>query len=274
MEVTVAGAKTCCPATLHSLNPQPFFSIAHQCLLLKVVLKSYEEDPSEHMLSADNGLTAIYSVCWTLSPYIPIFQNKISGISFDFLVLNEIGYLSVFVSMLLQYKYMDGITLFDIMYSINGLSLNTFNIYKKIYRSHRLLTKELPHHIPSQTSKSTTLSFYYQKLVNLTLGSILISIFLLLFRFVDIVQITNFLSLVKLVMSFVKNFPQIKQNSKQDMSRNFPILQTLLDLVGCVALIAYTCMVSFNFTKITMCLVTLFFQCVYIYQYLLSKSKL
>ena len=216
-------------------------------------------------------LTFIYVTCWSIAPYLPIIQGRLSGVSYDFLILNEIGYICVFVSMFLQYKYMTGINRFDLLYSINGLMLNSLNVYKKIYLKNDTKVKELPHNIYNETSGNVVgipkLSFVSKKIVTVTLSTICVAVVLTGLKQITLLHLTHYLSVIKMLMTLIKNFPQLKENGRQDMKKNFPIWQTRLDITGSLALILYTYLIDINFTKISIAAVTFFFQTVFLYQY-------
>jgi len=238
------------------------------------------------MVKLEDFLNFLYSTCWTISPYIPILQKKVSGLSFDFLILNEVGYTAIFISMLLQYFLMDtGIGMFDLMYAMNGIALNTINIFTKIYRVNPVMDKyHLPYSAAIRTEKPqfsgknkiihNKMSRFYFRIVFFTIVVILLFMFAYFVRLIDIKVLTTFLSTVKMCMSFIKNFPQIKQNTKQDMRKTFPILQTCFDVTGCIALMIYTFKVGFNFTKFSISLVTLMFMSIYIYQYVKTTKMI
>lgn len=238
------------------------------------------------MVQLESFLNCFYSACWIISPYIPILQKKVSGLSFDFLILNQVGYTAVFISMLLQYFFMDaGIGFFDLLYAMNGLLLNTTNVFTKLYKTSTIMDKyHLPYSKAILTEKPplngkgkimhNKMTRFYFRIVFFT---VVIMCFFFLgcaMKLLEIETLTNFLSVVKMAMSIIKNFPQIKQNTKQDMKKTFPILQTCLDMAGCIALLIYTFKVGFNFTKFSISMVALVFMSIYIYQYVRSAKML
>ena len=236
------------------------------------------------MVKLEGFLNFLYSACWTASPYIPILQHKVSGLSFDFLMLNEVGYTAIFISMILQYFFMDkGIGLFDLMYALNGITLNTINVFTKIYKISPIMDRyqlpysaaflvEKPHMNAKNKIIHNKMTRFYFRIVFFTI--ILMIFFILGFciNLIDLRMLTTFLSTVKMCMSFIKNFPQIKQNTKQDMRKTFPILQSCLDMTGCIALMIYTIKIGFNFTKFSISLVTFTFLSIYICQYVKSTK--
>ena len=238
------------------------------------------------MAHLESFLNFFYSACWIISPYIPILQKKVSGLSFDFLILNQVGYTAVFISMLLQYFFMDsGIGLFDLLYAMNGLLLNTINVFTKLYRTSPIMDKyhlpyskailtEKPHLSGKGKIMHNKMTRFYFRIVFFTVVMMCLFILAYLMRFLRIEALTTFLSVVKMAMSFIKNFPQIKQNTKQDMKKTFPILQTCFDVAGCIALLIYTFKIGFNFTKFSISIVTLTFMFIYIYQYVRSTRML
>ncbi|KAF5298133.1 hypothetical protein FQA39_LY02557 [Lamprigera yunnana] len=229
----------------------------------------------------------IYSITWALSYYPQIYENfkrkSVVGLSFDYLSLNIVGYVSfgifinsVYFSSAIQKEYFEKnprgllpVKTNDVIYNLHGLFavlvtiLQCF-VYEKGNQGISILARII-------------LSLF---------GLYFVVLFIL--RSVDVLQWLDFLyysSYLKLVITVLKYIPQAYMNYKRKSTKGWSIGVVILNLVGGICSIGQMMFDSFNYddwmsifgnpTKFGLGLFTTLFQVLFIFQhYVLYKNNL
>ncbi|CDO96585.1 unnamed protein product [Kluyveromyces dobzhanskii CBS 2104] len=244
------------------------------------------------------GIT--YVACWSVSVYPVIWGNWKNGnpnaVSFDYVVLNTVGYSCLMVSMILQkHLWLEGadetlvapeITRSDLVYCGHG-TLMCFILLSQFLLGERLWN------FSHTTRTFPKMQYVYLRMFTIIMLMILVATFVF---FADVVKIglsnasllsyCNNLSLVKIVMSLTKHLPQVRHNFQRKSMAGFPIQSTCLDFLGSVSSLSQLALrlsskpqgltlISFftNFGKIGIGLITLLFNIVYISQWIAYRDS-
>lgn len=239
-------------------------------------------------------LGIVYVGCWSISVYPVLYKNWKTGnanaVSFDYVVLNTVGYVCLMVSMLLQKLLWinDGdekvtppeIAVPDLVYCGHGtfmcfMLLSQFLVGTSVWRfPTTIITHTRMHYIYSRIFKIVMFLVFLMTVVFLrqTLSGNMTNALLLSY--------CNKLSMVKILMSLTKHLPQVKHNFERKNMADFPIQSTCIDFLGSVCSLSQLILrlsskpqglslMSFvtNFGKAGVGLVTLLFNIVYISQW-------
>ncbi|KAF5306125.1 hypothetical protein FQR65_LT07401 [Abscondita terminalis] len=227
----------------------------------------------------------IYFVTWGLSYYPQIYINfkrkSVVGLSFDFLALNIVGYISfgIFIQNLyfapaMQDEYFEKnsrglipVKVNDVVYNLHGIFAVLFTIFQCfIYeRGTQVIS------IPTRVILGLIGIFY---------------VVLFILRGVSVIQWLDFLyysSYVKLLITVLKYIPQAFMNYKRKSTLGWSIGVVLLNLIGGICSLGQMIFDSYNYddwlsifgnpTKFGLGLFTVLFQIVFIVQhYVLYKN--
>ncbi|ODV87584.1 hypothetical protein CANARDRAFT_97920 [[Candida] arabinofermentans NRRL YB-2248] len=226
-----------------------------------------------------------YAIVWSFSFY-PIIYLLISikssdSISFDYILLNILGYLCYTTSIYLQLFNQTVINQFklrfhgnlpllsiaDVAYSVHGLMLNL------------LLCSQILYGNKIWGFKNKRVTFRSSRLTNITYGAFLI---FCLYHWLNAENKHQFLefalqlSYFKMWISFVKYLPQVMHNRKRKSMYGISKLQIFMDLSGCFFATTELVLknkgsllelISSNTGKLGIILVTFTFDVVYLAQF-------
>ncbi|CCC70044.1 hypothetical protein NCAS_0D04630 [Naumovozyma castellii] len=253
-------------------------------------------------LTIDGLLGTVYVTAWSVSMYPPIITNcrlrSSKGISFDFIMLNSVGYFYLVCSLFLQYFFWDDLEAvgeklvekpkvsgFDLWYCMHGFVLNL------VLWSQVRYPAQLWHFDYSTTYRKMKPGYS-----RLLCGS-LACFALMTVNFIyggpwdnkRMLQYCNQLFLLKISMSLVKYIPQVVYNFDRKTMVGFAIQGVFLDVTGGVASLGQLFyqlardkdglsldILLTNFGKIGLGLVTLVFNFIFISQWFIydySKRK-
>ncbi|CCF59027.1 hypothetical protein KAFR_0F04320 [Kazachstania africana CBS 2517] len=249
-------------------------------------------------VSLDEVLGLVYVTAWSISMYVPLIANfkfrSTNALSIDFVILNTTGYFYLIYSVVLQVYYWQTettsllerpqVTKFDLWYCLHGFIINLV-LLSQIYYGKLLWNFE-------KNTKRRMKSIYQKVLI------ISVSVFIFLTARFYYFQSTNFnnwsnelllnycncLFLLKMSMSLIKYLPQVKYNFERKSLKGFAVQGVILDVVGGMASLAQLIIqlnkshglnmhtVATNFGKIGVALVTLFFNAIFISQWLIYEK--
>ncbi|SCV01432.1 LAMI_0G11474g1_1 [Lachancea mirantina] len=239
-----------------------------------------------------------YAIPWCLSIYPSLFKNwrqkSASAISVDFLIINIVGYVCLTSAIFLQLfcwqetndenePLRPTVTQFDLWYCVHSLVMNG------VLASQLLYGKRL---WSFQTAGVVRMKILYKRILRATLAIIAISLIPFCVRlFNENLSNTNTLALcnrliaLKILMSLIKYFPQVKHNYERKKMRDFPMLCVVLDVFGSICSIAQLIVklkqvgepsiaaaATSNFGKIGIACVTLLFNFIYVSQWLVYRG--
>ncbi|KAH3671672.1 hypothetical protein OGAPHI_000377 [Ogataea philodendri] len=232
----------------------------------------------------------LYAIAWSISFYPTIMLNlkikSADSISFDFAVLNLLGYSCYTASIYLQIynpevrrqfaKTFDGnlplLSGIDLAYSAHGLLL-TFVLLSQIILGNKWWG-----------FKNSRTVFKFSRLVRTFyiafMGFLLFNIYYMSRPF-QLLTFTLHLSYCKILVSCTKYIPQVIHNSNRKSMFGISKLQILLDLLGCLCSVSelllrntttLTKLVDANRSKLGIILVTMVFDLVFLIQFRLYES--
>lgn len=196
-------------------------------------------------------LGAIYVTCWSVSAYPIVWSNWKNGnpnaVSLDYVVLNTIGYMCLFASMVLQRIFwISGssnneeqlaapeISNPDLTYCGHGLLMNLVLLSQFVFGQSLW-------NFSNTVRGQHRMNKFYQRIALFCSVTILILIGLFLNELTAVgmsndilLSFCNKLSAIKIAMSLIKYFPQVKYNFERKTMRGFPIQSTIIDIVGSI----------------------------------------
>ncbi|SCU92167.1 LADA_0F14818g1_1 [Lachancea dasiensis] len=239
-----------------------------------------------------------YVIPWTISAYPPIYHNwhhkSASATSMDFVMLNVFGYLYLLVSLWLQLFYwLEGsqttpgisrpkVTAFDFYYCLHGFIMNLVLLSQIIWGNALWsFTK----------GGSVRMKPIYSKILGLSIILCLLSTSQILWQGSQFgwdnqntLVFCNKLYLLKICMSLIKYLPQVRHNYDRKSMNGFPIQSVACDILGSVCSLSQLSLqiardepvfnlevVVANFGRIGIAMLTLFFNFVYISQWLVYR---
>ncbi|CAG99009.1 cystinosin-like protein ERS1 [Kluyveromyces lactis] len=239
------------------------------------------------------GIT--YVICWSVSVYPVVWANWKNGnanaVSFDYVVLNTVGYSCLLASMVLQKLFWaEGtdetliapeISGSDLIYCGHG-TLLCFVLLSQFLLGNRLWN------FSHTTRTHPKMHTVYKRMFSIIMLVVLV---ITIIFFTDILTVglsnatllsyCNNLSLVKITMSLIKHLPQVRHNFQRKSMAGFPIQSTCIDVLGSVCSLSQLALrlaskpqgltlMSFftNFGKIGIGLITLLFNIVYVSQWI------
>lgn len=241
-----------------------------------------------------------YVIAWSISVYPSVWNNwklkSTQAVSVDFVMLNTFGYSCLIWSLLLQlYCWQDTVAKedgaqalarpkvshFDFWYCLHGVVMNLVLCSQvmcgaTIWRFHAEQRRMKPVYRKTLLAAITlwllaTLRFFNSIKSNGWDNAVTLAY-------------CNKLILLKILMSLIKYIPQVKHNYERKSMRGFPIEAVLCDLIGGICSIwqlalqlsadqGFTAAIFIaNFGKIGIALVTLFFNFVYISQWIVYRA--
>lgn len=234
-----------------------------------------------------------YVIPWSLSAYPPIWHNwrqrSSSAMSLDFVLLNTVGYFYLLLSLWLQLfcwqtekdnQLTDRpmVSAFDFYYCLHGFTMNLVLVSQVVWGIR----------LWNFRSSGARMKPVYRRIL---LGCLLVGA-LSGGRFLwhhwrfgwvnaDTLTLCNTLFLLKISLSLLKYFPQVKHNFDRKSMNGFPIQSVVCDVVGSICSLAQLTVqiardhgsltmaaVDANFGRIGIAIVTLLFNFVYISQWL------
>ncbi|AMD22542.1 HHL228Cp [Eremothecium sinecaudum] len=240
----------------------------------------------------------LYVGCWSVSMYPPLWNNMklhhTKAVSKDYVILNSVGYCALILSMLIyallwadpnsevqEEAVQPTLTVFDFWYGIHSWFLNMMLATQVIWGRHLWGFKPEP---------TRRMKVVYVRLIYLTFmfaAAITINYLYQNWAYgrnnVNTLLYCNRLYLIKITMSVVKYIAQIKHNFEHKSMKGFPMLSVMLDALGGIFSLVqlvlqlakapeFTMAVFIaNFGKIGIGMVTLFFNFIYVSQWLLYR---
>lgn len=239
-----------------------------------------------------------YVCAWSISIYPPLWNNwkrrSASAMSLDFVMLNSVGYFYLICSLWLQLFHWQEtemednslrpkVTHFDFWYCLHGFVMNLVLTTQVLWGTT----------IWKFQGGAARMKAVYRRVL---LGSILMAVILLIqFVYQNTIQgwsnqntlsFCNHLFLLKISMSLLKYIPQVKHNYDRKSMRGFPIQSVMCDVLGGVCSMwqlaiqlskeargfTFVALIA-NFGKIGIAIVTLFFNFIYISQWIIYGEQ-
>ncbi|SCU77828.1 LANO_0A01376g1_1 [Lachancea nothofagi CBS 11611] len=237
-----------------------------------------------------------YVIPWSISAYPPVYhnwrRNSAAAMSLDFVMMNIVGYFYLLCSLSLQlFCWLEGsqdsgnvsrpkVTNFDFWYCLHGFILNLVVLSQVVWGA-RIWN--------FQKGSTSRMKPIYGRILAFSLAVCMASTVQIMWQQAhhgwnnaDTLAFCNKLYLLKISMSLIKYIPQVKHNFERKSMKGFPIQSVVCDVFGSVCSLSQLALqiardepiltvevVSANFGRIGIALVTLFFNFVYISQWLL-----
>lgn len=243
----------------------------------------------------ENFLGLLYVTCWSISAYPIVWTNWKAGnpnaVSFDYIVLNTIGYGCLLTSMILLTALWSSessenverpiLSTADFVYCCHSLVMNFLMLSQYLcgtsiwgFDSELRITYKMRSIYGKVAMLSLFIIFVLTALfANLSMSGNLTNSMLLSY--------CNKLSLVKIFMSLIKYFPQVRHNYERKSMKGFPIQSTLIDILGSICSLGQLALrlasrpegltiisLISNFSKIGIGLICLLFNFIFISQWI------
>ncbi|KAM3165563.1 Cystine transporter [Lachancea thermotolerans] len=245
-------------------------------------------------MNLESALGYGYVIPWSVSIYPVVWHNwrhrSASAMSIDFVIINVFGYLYLLLSLWLQlFCWQTGqehedstrpkITAFDFYYCLHGVVMNMVVVSQVLWGNRVWNFK---------SGGSPRMKPVYRKLLigsmivaSLSAGQFLTHNFQMGWNNDNTLAFSNTLYALKISMSLIKYLPQVKHNYERKTLRGFPIQSVVCDVMGSLCSLGQlvvqvardrtpltTAVLSANFGRIGIAAVTLFFNFIYISQWL------